>query len=50
MKVKIILDNGAGELASVVVDEAKAQEALVDFVMGLGSVNEGDTFTVRAVE
>jgi hypothetical protein len=50
MKVKIALDNGAGELDSVIVEEDNAQQALIDFVTALGGVNEGDTFTVRAVE
>lgn len=50
MKVKIMLDSGAGELDSVIVEEGKAFEALIDFVTMLGSVNEGDTITVRAVE
>lgn len=50
MKVKITLDNGAGELDSVIVDESKAQEALIKMIEECGCVNEGDTFTVRAVE
>lgn len=50
MKVKIALDNGAGELDSVIVDENGAHAALIDFVTALGGVNEGDTITVRAVE
>lgn len=50
MKVKIMLDNGAGELDSVVVDESKAKEALLKMVEECGDINEGDTITVRAVE
>lgn len=49
-KVKITLDNGAGELDSVVVDEAKAKDALLKMIEELGCVNEGDTFTVRYVD
>jgi hypothetical protein len=50
MKVKITLDAGAGELDSVIVDEADAKDALVKMIEECGEVNEGDTFTVRAVE
>lgn len=50
MKVKIALDNGAGELTSVTVEEATAKQALLDMIEELGDVNEGDTITVRLVE